>query len=207
KYDRILAPMARFVLVPEQARLVTKKYMTNFTLFHELSHSLGPGTINVGGRQTTVNAELKEVYSASEEAKADVMGLYNILYMMERGELPAAERDQALATYFAGLFRAVRFGIDEAHGRGAALQLSYLKEKGAYEWVPSQQRFRIDYGRMQSAIRDLVADLVRLQGNGDYAGTKAFFERYARLDDNARTVLANTAGIPTDIQPDYPERV
>ncbi|HEV2079359.1 MAG TPA: hypothetical protein VGR19_05625, partial [Allosphingosinicella sp.] len=75
KYDRILAPMARFVLVPEQARLVTKKYMTNFTLFHELSHSLGPGTINVGGRQTTVNAELKEVYSASEEAKADVMGL------------------------------------------------------------------------------------------------------------------------------------
>jgi hypothetical protein len=207
KYDRILAPMAQFVLVPEQAGLVTKKYMTNFTLFHELSHSLGPGTINVGGRQTTVNAELKEVYSASEEAKADVMGLYNILYMMERGELPAAERDQALATYFAGLFRAVRFGIDEAHGRGASLQLSYLKEKGAYEWVPSQQRFRIDYGRMQSGIRDLVADLVRLQGNGDYAGTKAFFEHYARLDDNARAVLANTAGIPTDIQPDYPEQV
>ncbi|HEX8215183.1 MAG TPA: hypothetical protein VF582_06895 [Allosphingosinicella sp.] len=207
KYDRILAPMARFVLVPEQARLVTKKYMTNETLFHELSHSLGPGTITVGGRQTTVNAELKEVYSASEEAKADVMGLHNIFYMMERGELPAAEREQAIATYFAGIFRAVRFGIDEAHGRGAALQYSYLKEKGAFQWVPAQQRFRIDYDRMQAGVRDLVADLVRLQGNGDYAGTKAFFERYARLDENARAVLAGTAGIPTDIQPDYPERV
>lgn len=207
KYDRILAPMASQVLVPEQARLVTKKYMTNETLFHELSHSLGPGTINVGGRQTTVNAELKDVYSASEEAKADVMGMHNILYMMRRGELPAAEREQALATYFAGIFRAVRFGIDEAHGRGAALQYSYLKEKDAFEWVPSQRRFRVNFDKMEQGLRDLTADLVRLQGNGDYEGTKAFFERYARLDDNARAVLAAASGIPTDIQPDYPDRV
>lgn len=207
KYDRILEPMAEFVLVPEQARLVSKKYMTNETLFHELSHSLGPGTITLDGRQTTVNAELKDVYSASEEAKADVMGMHNILYMMRRGELPAAEREQALATYFAGIFRAVRFGIDEAHGRGAALQYSYLREKGAFEWVPEQKRFRVDFDRMEQGLRDLTADLVRLQGNGDYEGTKAFFERYARLDDEARAVLAATAHIPTDIQPDYPERV
>ena len=207
KYDRILAPMAGLVLVPEQARLVTKKYMTNETLFHELSHSLGPGTINVGGRQTTVNAELKDVYSASEEAKADVMGVYNILYMMKRGELPAAEREEALATYFVGIFRAVRFGIDEAHGRGAAMQYDYLKAKGAFEWDGGARRFRIDYGRMESGLSDLLAELVRLQGNGDYPGTKAFFERQARLDDNARAVLAATASIPTDIQPVYPMKV
>lgn len=207
KYDRILAPMAQFVLVPEQARQVSKTYMSNETLFHELSHSLGPGTIQVNGRETTVNAELKEVYSASEEAKADVMGLYNILYMMDRGELPKSEREEALATYFAGIFRAVRFGIDEAHGRGAALQYSYLKEKGAFEWVPSQRRFRLDYDRLAAGVRDLTADLVRLQGNGDYAGTRAFFERYARLDDNARAVLAAAAHIPTDIQPVYPNRI
>jgi Peptidase family M49 len=207
KYDRILAPMAALVLVPEQARLVTKKYMTNETLFHELSHSLGPGTISVGGRQTTVNAELKDVYSASEEAKADVMGLHNILYMMKRGELPAAEREQALATYFVGIFRAVRFGIDEAHGRGAALQYSYLKDKGAFRWDERAGRYRVDYDRMEAGLRDLVADLVRLQGNGDYSGTKAFFERHARLDERARAVLATTAHIPTDIQPVYPLRV
>jgi hypothetical protein len=207
KYDRILAPMAGLVLVPEQARLVSKKYMENETLFHELSHSLGPGTISVGGRQTTVNAELKDVYSASEEAKADVMGVYNILFMMDRGELPAAEREQALATYFAGIFRAVRFGTDEAHGRGAAMQYSYLQEKGAFEWDERAGRYRVDYPKMESGLRDLVAQLVRLQGNGDYAGTKAFFERYARLDARAQAVLATTAHIPTDIQPDYPERI
>ncbi len=157
KYDRILAPMAGLVLVPEQARLVTKKYMTNETLFHELSHSLGPGTISVGGRQTTVNAELKDVYSASEEAKADVMGLHNILYMMKRGELPAAEREQALATYFVGIFRAVRFGIDEAHGRGAAMQYDYLKDKGAFEWdggaAALPDRLRPDGERAEGAAR------------------------------------------------------
>ncbi|HEX8241736.1 MAG TPA: hypothetical protein VF574_18520 [Allosphingosinicella sp.] len=207
KYDRILAPMAGLVLVPEQARLVTKKYMTQETLFHELSHSLGPGTIKLGGRQTTVNAELKDQYSASEEAKADVMGVYNILYLMRRGELPIAEREQLLATYFAGIFRAVRFGTDEAHGRGAAMQYNYLKEKGAFRWDDGAGRFRVDYDRMESGLRDLVAELVRLQGNGDYAGTKAFFDRNARLDERARAVLATTAHIPTDIQPVYPKRV
>ena len=207
KYDRILAPMAEHVLVPAQARLVSRKYMANETLFHELSHSLGPGTISVGGRQTTVNAELKDVYSASEEAKADVMGVWNILYMMRRGELPATEREEALATYFAGIFRAVRFGIDEAHGRGAAMQYSYLREKGAFAWDGSDRRFRIDYARLESGLGTLLGELIRLQGDGDYAGTKAFFERYARLDDNARTVLAATAHIPTDIQPDYPDSI
>jgi hypothetical protein len=207
KFDRILQPMAPLVLVPDQARQVTKKYMTNETLFHELSHSLGPGTITLRGRRTTVNAELKDVYSASEEAKADVMGLYNILYMMKRGELPQAEREEALATYFAGIFRAVRFGIDEAHGRGAAMQYSFLREKGAFAFDREARRFRLDYGRLEKGVGELVATLVRLQGDGDYAGTRDFFERYARLDEDARQVLASLAHIPTDIQPDYPERV
>ena len=207
KYERILAPMAGLVLVPEQARLVTKKYMTQETLFHELAHSLGPGTITLNGRQTTVNAELKDQYSAIEESKADVMGVYNILYLMRRGELPIAEREQLLATYFAGIFRAVRFGIDEAHGRGAGMQYSYLREKGAFAWDGGAKRYRVDYDRMEAGLRDLVAELVRLQGNGDYAGTKAFFDRYARLDGEARAVLATAAGIPTDIQPDYPDRI
>src|SRR3546814_13233393 len=121
--------MAPFILVPEQAKLVSKKYMTNETLFHELSHSLGPGTISVDGRETMVKAELKAVYSASEEGKADVMGVYNILDMMERGELTAAATEPALASYLAGLLRAVRFGIFAPRVRGPAVQHSHHKEK------------------------------------------------------------------------------
>lgn len=207
KYERILAPMAEFVMVPDQARHVSQRYMTQETLFHELSHSLGPGQIVVNGQETTVNAALRDVYSASEECKADVMGVWNILYLMRRGELPIAEREELLATYFAGLFRSVRFGTDEAHGRGAAVQYAYLREKGAFTWDESARRFRIDYDRMEAGIRDLVGDLVRLQGNGDYDGMRAFFDRYARLDDQARAVLATTTHIPTDIRPIYPDHI
>ena len=207
KYDRILAPMAEKVLVPGDAAKVVKKYMTMETLFHELSHSLGPGTITVNGRQTTVSEELKEAYSASEEAKADVMGAWNILYMMERGELPAAEKSQLLATYVAGMFRAVRFGTDEAHGRGAALQYTFYRNAGALTWDAGAKKFRIDEPKLEAAIRALTAKLVELQGNGDYAGMKAFFAENAKLDAEARSVIASMQGIPVDIQPIYPDKV
>lgn len=207
KYERILAPMAEFTLVPEQARQVSRRYMTLETVMHELSHSLGPGIITVGGRETTVNAELRDVYSASEEGKADVMGVWNLLYLMRRGEVPIAEREEMLATYFVGIFRAVRFGSEEAHGRGAAVQYAYLREKGAFAWDASARRFRVDYDRMEAGIRDLVGELVRRQGDGDYEGMRAFLDRYARLDAEAQAVLRATAHIPTDIRPTYPARI
>lgn len=207
KYERILAPMATLILVPDQAKLVTRKYMTMETLFHELSHSLGPGSITVGGRRTTVDKELKEQNSAIEEQKADVMGVWNILFLMQRGEFPTAEKSQLFSTYFAGIFRAVRFGTDEAHGRGAAAQYGYLKEKGAFAWDPQAQRFRIDEARMEAGLRDMLAEIVRIQTTGDYAGAKAFLERHARLDGEAQAVLATLGAIPVDIQPEYPDRV
>ncbi|MFW2349906.1 dipeptidyl-peptidase 3 family protein [Qipengyuania sp.] len=207
KYERILDPIGDVVLKQEQAALVAKKYMELETLFHELSHSLGPGTITVDGRETTVNEELKEQYSALEESKADVMGVWNILYMMEKGEIPAAEKQQLYATYFAGIFRAMRFGIDEAHGKGAALQYGYLKEKGAFTWDASANRYVVDYAKMEGGLKDLLHDQLMLQTNGDYDGTKAFFVRYAKLDDWARGRFAAMEDIPVDIQPVYPDEV
>lgn len=207
KYERILAPMAPLVLVPDQAGLVAKKYMTMETLFHELSHSLGPGSITVDGRQTTVDKALKEQNSAMEEMKADVMGVWNILYLMDRGEFPQSEKPQLFATYLTGIMRAVRFGIDEAHGRGAATQYSYLKERGAFAWDPRAKRFRVDDARMEAGLRELLGDVIRIQGNGDYEGAKAFLTRYAHLDAEAEAVLSSMSAIPVDIQPIYPDRV
>jgi len=207
KYDRILKPMGSLILVPNQAANVTQRYMFMETLFHELAHSLGPGTIAVGGRSTTVDKELKEIAGGFEEAKADVMGAFNILYMMDKGVIPNAERSQIRATYVAGLFRAMRFGIGEAHGRGAAMQYRYLRLKGVLGWDKQTKRFRIDESRIDIAIRDLVGEIVRLQGNGDYAGTKAFLAKYAVLDPEAEAVIATMKAIPTDIRPIYPSRI
>jgi hypothetical protein len=207
KYERIVAPLAGHVFVPEQARSVTKDYMTQETLFHELSHSLGPGIITIGGRETTVNAELKDQYSAVEESKADVMGAWNILYLMHRGELPIADREQLLASYMADVFRHLRFGTADAHGRGAAMQYGFLREHGGLAWDASAARFRLDYDKLEAAIPLLVAELVRFEGDGDYAGAKAFLDRYVGLDPEARAVIATMTDIPVDIQPVYPGRV
>jgi hypothetical protein len=207
KYERILKPMGDLVLVSEQAGDVTKRYMFLETLFHELSHSLGPGSITVGGRKTTVDQELKEIASGFEEAKADVMGAYNVMFMMDKGVLPKAERKQIRATYVAGLFRAMRFGVGEAHGQGAAMQYRYLREHGAIAWDPAQKRFRVNEDKIDGAIKALVADIIHLQGNGDYAGTKAFLAKWAVIDPEAQQVIATMEHIPIDIRPIYPERI
>ena len=207
KYDRILAPIGKLILSDAQSPLVVKKYMQLETLFHELAHSLGPGTIMKDGRTTTVNAELKDRYSALEESKADVMGVWNIIYMMEKGELPIAEKDQLWPTYFAGMFRAMRFGITEAHGQGAALQYGYLKEKGAFRWDAAQGHFVIDPVKMEAGLKALLHDQLMLQANGDYEGTKAFFDKYAKLDSHADAAIAAMNDIPVDILPVYPKGV
>lgn len=207
KFDMILRPMGTLVLNEAQAPLVQKKYMELETLFHELAHSLGPGTITVNGRQTTVDAELRELHSALEESKADVMGVYNILYLMDRGVLPLAEKDQLFATYLTGMFRAMRFGLEEAHAKGAAVQYGFLQEKGAFRFDEGSGRYAIDAAKMESGLRELLTTELMLQATGDYAGTRAFFERYGTLDGHGEAVVATMNHIPVDIRPVYPRGV
>ncbi|PHR91781.1 MAG: hypothetical protein COA69_11425 [Robiginitomaculum sp.] len=207
KFDLILNPMADSVLIADQSKLLMKKYMSFETLFHELAHSLGPGTIEIDGKETTVNAQLKELYSTLEEGKADVMGAYNILFMMDKGELPIAEKQAFLATYFTGLFRAVRWGTGEAHGGGAAYQYTYFVEVGAVSWNEKQQRFEIDFDKLELAISDLTGMVVILQGNGNYDAVKSFLDTYSKLDAHARQVVNSVSHLPTDIAPIYPDKI
>ncbi|MBT0666899.1 hypothetical protein HT136_00760 [Novosphingobium profundi] len=207
KFERILAPMGSLVLKGDQARLVAKKYMQYETLFHELSHSLGPGTIVVNGETTTVDKMLKEQNSALEEAKADVAGVWNILLMMQKGEIPAAEKPQLFATYFTGIFRAVRFGAVEAHGKGAALQYGYLRAKGAFTYDAAAKRYVVDDAKMEAGVRDLLHDILMLQAKGDYAGTKAFMATWAKLDPEAESAIAAMGTLPVDIRPVYPAQI
>ena len=207
KYDMILKPMAPLVLAPEDAANVNKRYMYMETLFHELSHSLGPGSITVNGQKTTVDKALKDVGSGFEEAKADVMGAYNVLFMMDKGVIPAAEKPQLRAAYVAQMFRGMRFGDTDAHGKGAAMQYRYLRDKGGIVWDAQAKRFRIDPAKLDAGIRDLVGDIVRLQATGDYNGTKAFLAKWAVIDAEAKNVTGTMGHIPVDIRPVYPDRV
>ncbi|MFQ6370583.1 dipeptidyl-peptidase 3 family protein [Shewanella sp. YIC-542] len=206
KFERIMKPMAAHILIPEQAKLLDQQYFGYETLFHELSHSLGPGSIVKNGQPTTVAAQLQELYSGIEEGKADVMGAYNILFLMHKGELPLAEKNNLLATYIAGLFRSMRFGVHEAHGIGAAYQYRYFRDKGAL-MLHADGLYQIDFAKLEQAIGALVHDVVVLQGDGDYQAAKAFLQKYGQLDDGVRQVNARLEKVPVDIQPIYPARI
>ncbi|HEX7184408.1 MAG TPA: peptidase [Thermoanaerobaculia bacterium] len=202
KYDRLLVPIAQRVLAPEQVGDVSFEAFFDEVLHHELSHSLGPGTITKNGKKTEVRLELKDLYSTLEEAKADVMGVYNILALIEQGEMPAELRRTLEPTYVTGLFRSARFGVDEAHGQGVVAQFNYLTEKGALQ-VDANARFRAVSEKFPGAIRDLLREMLMLQAAGDYEGTKRFLEKYGKPSDSLREAIGRLSDVPVDIRPIY----
>ncbi|MCB1053997.1 MAG: peptidase, partial [Acidobacteria bacterium] len=200
KYDRILVPIAQKVLSPENADHLSFDAFLDEVLHHELSHGLGPGKIVVDGRDTEVRLELKDLYSTLEEAKADVMGVYNILALIDEGEIPAELRDSLEPTYVAGLIRGARFGLDEAHGQGTVAQLNFLLEKGALE-LDDQGRLAAVSEKFPGAIRDLLHELLTLQARGDYDGSRAFLDRYGVASDALRDLVGRLGDLPVDIRP------
>jgi hypothetical protein len=206
KYDQILLPIAQRNLAAEQVDDVSFDAYFSSVLHHELSHGLGPGRIVKDGRETEVRKELKELFSTIEEAKADVMGIYDILALMEKGAFPPELQETLRRTlepsYVAGLFRAARFSLGEAHGRGVATQFNYLLERGALE-VDDTGRFRTVPERFPDAIRDLLHDILMLQATGDYQGTAEFLDRYGVATDELKTAIARLDDVPRDIRPIY----
>jgi len=126
KYDKLLVPIAEIVLEPEQVQYVTFNSFFTHSLMHEMSHGIGPGFIKVDGRDTEVKKELKETYSTMEECKADILGMYNNIFMIDKGVFPETFEKETYVTFLAGTFRSVRFGINEAHGGGNAIMQSFI---------------------------------------------------------------------------------
>ena len=170
---------------------------------HELMHGLGPHNIRVGGRETTVRQELKDTYSAIEEAKADASGLWALQYLVDKGALPKAMQDTMYTTFLASAFRSIRFGVNAAHGRGMAIQLNTLLDAGAFR-VADDGTFSVDAGRVREAVTALTRDLMTLQAAGNYAKAQAFVERLGVLRPEVKGVLDRLTAVPVDIEPRFP---
>ena len=203
KYDKCWIPIVNIVLDPKDLQRVSFDAYFNHVLMHEMSHGLGPGTITVNGRKTTVNKELKETYSTIEECKADILGVYNLAYMVEKGVFPKEMKDQAYSSYLGGIFRSVRFGINEAHGGANAIAFNYLMEKGGFEYNPQTRKFRVNDAKIEDAIRDLAHDLLMIQATGDYEGAKRFIQKYRYLSPEMQDALNRLKDVPVDIRPVY----
>jgi hypothetical protein len=200
KFESILVPVAGQVMDASQMEFLSAEAFFQETVFHELSHALGPAYVT-GSDKKEVREALQELYSALEEAKADVTGIFNILYMVDRKEFPAEFRNETLFTYFAGLFRSIRFGAAEAHGKGAATQLIYFLEKGVAQ-TNDEGKFTVDLPALENAIRDLAGEICLIQAAGDKEKAAALLAK-GEVTPLVQQALDRLANVPVDIRPVY----
>ena len=199
KFDAILEPIADELIAPEQRGQVTFDAFFANTMFHEVAHGLGiKNTIQQRG---SVREALREHFSAIEEGKADILGLYMITALTERGELERERLMDNYVTFLAGIFRSVRFGASSAHGRANMVRFNYFREQGAFVRDEATGTYAVDFAAMQRAVASLSRLLLTLQGDGDYDGVAALLESQGVIDDALQADLDRlaAAAIPVDI--------
>jgi hypothetical protein len=199
KFDKILVPIADRLIAEDQRRHIRFDAFFSNVMFHEVAHGLGiKSTLDGKG---TVRAALRELAGPLEEGKADVLGLYMVTKLKEKGELGDSDLMDNFVTYLAGIFRSVRFGAASAHGRANLAQFAFFQERGAFSRDPQTGSYRVDFEKMQAAMNALGEKILRLQGDGDYAGVAAFLPKADAMDPTLKSDLESlvSADIPTDI--------
>jgi hypothetical protein len=201
KFRQSGKPIAMRVLDPSLTSLVSFDAFFNHVLFHELSHGLGPGFLTQpDGKRVEVRIPLKELYSTIEECKADVLGVWNLIYAQQHGLVTAFDERQLLATYAGLMFRSTRFGVGEAHGRGTAIQWNWLRERGAVTPIAGG-KYTVDFAKSRDAVRDLATELLTIEATGDYARAKTLLDKYGKETPEMTAVNATLKDIPIDITP------
>lgn len=202
KFSQVLVPIAAIALTPKDRPLVAFEPFFTHILMHELMHGLGPQTIRVSGRETTVRQELKELNGPLEEAKADVSGLWALQYLMDKGVLDKKLEGSVYATFLASSFRSLRFGLNEAHAKGMALQVNHLLDRGAVT-IDKEGQFTLNIAKTKQAVTALTHDIMTLQATGDYAGVKKLLDRMVVIRPEVKRVLDKLENVPVDIAPRF----
>jgi len=204
KFDRILAPIARTVLAPDlSAEIDFQPWFTNVVM-HELAHGLGPTTVTTpSGERTSVNRALRELYSALEEAKADVTGLHSLSVLADQGVYDQDFVRKAYLGHVADMFRAVRFGVGEAHGKANLVQFNWALEKGAITHDEATGLFTTELARLVEVNRALATEILNIQANGDYQAAASLLQRYGTIGPELQSSLNRLGDVPVDIQPRY----
>jgi hypothetical protein len=206
KFRTVLKPIADIVLAPPDRRRVSFEAFFSHILMHELMHGLGPHDITVASRASTVRQELKETYSAIEETKADVSGLWALRRLADRGHFPARVVRTMYITFLASIFRSLRFGINEAHGRGVAIQLNHFMDSGAVR-VARDGTFSVDDTRIADAVASLTSEVMTLEAEGSYAKARGMIERLGTIRPEVQRLLNRLTRVPVDIAPRFTTRL
>jgi hypothetical protein len=204
KFNKTLIPISRVVLTPAQQRDLAFDAFFTHILTHELMHGLGPHKITVNGQATTVRLQLKDKYSSIEEAKADVTGLWALQYLIDKGVVARKMQRTLYTTYLASMFRSVRFGITESHGRGVAMQFNYFTDEGAIKFDERTGKFSMDESKIRQAVRKLTSELLTIEAEGSYEKASAILDKYAVIRPPMKSALDRLRSVPVDIEPIFP---
>jgi hypothetical protein len=202
KFKMVLEPISKVALPAGEQKNVSFDAFFTHILMHELMHGLGPHNINVGGRQTTVRQELKETYSTIEEAKADVSGLWALAELAKQGRIDKEIARTMYTTFLASAFRSIRFGVNEAHGRGIAIQLNYFLDQGAFVAQPDGT-FSLNDSKIGPAVAQLTGEIMTLQAEGSYDKAKALIEKMGIVRPPVKQLLDKLTSVPVDIEPKF----
>ncbi|MBI5647996.1 MAG: hypothetical protein HY962_13785 [Ignavibacteriae bacterium] len=197
KFDKILVPIAEKLLRPDQRAYVDRAAFTSFVTLHEVSHTLGRGYV-FGDDKLSVRRALKERYSAIEECKADLLGLYNNRVLLAEKKITEEQLRKSIVTYVAGLYRSVRFGAEEAHGKSNIMQLNFLVEKGAVS-IDADGYVVVKIEGFLDTLGEFARKILTVQAEGDYAGAGVLLDTYGKVPDHVRVSLAKLQGVPRDL--------
>ena len=202
KFAKTLVPIAKVVLSPNDQKDLSFDAFFTHIVVHELMHGLGPHDVTVNGRQSTVREELKDTYSALEEAKADISALFAIQYMIDKGVLPKSLESPLYTTYLASSFRTIRFGTNEAHGRGMVVQFNYLLDHGAFV-ANKDGTFAVKMDKIKAGVEGLTREIMTVQAEGNYQKAKELLPHPGSIKPEVERALNKMGGIPVDIEPRF----
>ena len=196
----VILPIAKKLIEAADAAKASGDGYLAGTLLHEISHGLGPAFARKDGKQVDIREAIGPAYSGLEEAKADVVGMFGLQWLVEHGALPKDRLQEYYASYVAGIFRTLRFGTGEAHGRAEMMEFNYLLEKRALT-RGAGGRYAIDYAGMPGALAGLAKELLEMEATGDRNRAEAWFTKYDKMPPELKRALASTTDVPVDIEP------
>lgn len=201
RVDYVILPIAKRLLRADQAAQASAEGYLATTIMHEISHGLGPAFAHVNGQKQDIRAAIGPAYSGLEEAKADIVGLFGLKWLVDHGDVPREKLNPYYASYIAGIFRTVRFGLGEAHGRAEMMEFNFLVDRGAIHHDAASGRYVIDFDQMPAAIAQLTQELLQQEATGDRARAEAWFAKYDTMPADLTQALKTTSDVPVDIDP------
>ena len=202
RVNYVILPVAKQLLRADQATKVTGAGYLQSTVMHEIAHGLGPAYARTAAGKVSIREAIGPAFSGLEEAKADVVGMYGLKWLVDNGVLPKERLEEFYASYVGGMFRTVRFGVGEAHGQAEMMEFNYLSEQGAIQ-RDNSGRYTIDYAKMPAAVATLAKELLEIEATGDRSRAENWFKKYGQMPDALRTALQSASSVPVDVEPVY----